>query len=209
MKILLIRHGETEWNKTGRPQGQLDIPLNIFGVQQAHTCAKHLSNFDIHSIYSSPLSRAYQTAQIIASKKSLVVNTDDSLKEIDLGSWQGMKWSEIRAKYSGLLNEFEKAGDLSYIYGGESFQDVQKRAMKFISKFEKDSDKTVMIVTHGGLIKTIVCSILGLELSKRKNFDIHNLSITTLKYNLNKYWSITTLNEFAYLDDLFSSGGQL
>ncbi len=209
MKVILIRHGETNWNRERRLQGQLDIPLNLFGVQQAHTCAKHLSDIKIDKIYSSPLKRAYQCAEIISSKHGISVKTDKNLMEIDLGKWQGMKWSEIKVKYAGFMNEFRKAGDLSTLYGGESFQVTQKRAMEFISEFERESDETVVIVTHGGLIKTVVCDVLGLELEKRSRFDIHNLSLTTMRYTEASGWSITTMNEYSYLDDLFSSGGQI
>ncbi len=209
MKLTLIRHGETDWNKIRKIQGQLDIPLNLFGVQQAHTCAKFLANQEFDAVYSSPLIRAYRTAEIICAKRDTIIKTDDCLEEINMGKWQGMVWNDIVRQYSDLVGEFERAGDLSKVYGGESFRQVQERAKDFFDYISDMPYKSVLAVSHGGFIKAAVCQVLGLNLSKRSKFNIHNLSITTFSYSRDRGWSLVSLNHYEYLDDLFSSGGSL
>ncbi len=209
MKLTLIRHGETDWNKVRRIQGQIDIDLNLFGLQQAHTCAKYLANEDYDRVYSSPLSRAYKTAEIIASKKNYYINVRDELQEINMGKWQGMIWSEIIRSHSDLFQEFERVGDLSKVYKGESFQELQDRAISFLDYLVETPYESVIAVSHGGLIKVLICHVLGLDLSKRTKFNIDNLSVSRLHYSEEKGWNLLSLNEHTYLDNLFSSGGQL
>ncbi len=209
MKLTLIRHGETEWNRIRKIQGQIDIGLSLFGVQQAHTCAKHLANEHFDAVYSSPLSRAYETAEIICSKKDYKINVNNNLQEIFMGEWQGMVWSEIVKKHSDMYERFERVGDFSSIYKGESFQELQHRAVSFLDYISITPFESVLAVSHGGLIKVAICHILGLDLSKRTKFNIHNLSISRLDYSKERGWSVLTLNEYEYLDDLFTSGGQI
>lgn len=209
MKVRIVRHGETDWNKEGRLQGSMDRPLNLFGVQQAHTCAKHLANEKFDRVFSSPLSRAYQTAEIISSKMDVEIVKVPDIEEIDLGEWQGLKWSEIRLKFSNLLADFERGRDLSKIYKGESLQDQQKRAIRFLTSLEQYEGENILVVSHGGLIKTLICHILGLDLGKRDRFGVSNLSISTLLFSKKQGWTVSILNEYNYLDGLFSSGGQI
>ncbi len=208
MNLTLIRHGETDWNKARRIQGHIDIGLNIFGLQQAHSCSKHLANEDFDKVFSSPLSRAYKTAEIISSKKKYTVSLHDDLQEINMGKWQGLVWSEIRRIHADLYTEFERVGDFSKVYKGESFQELQDRAVNFLNYLVESPYENVLAVSHGGLIKVLVCYVLGLELSKRTRFNIDNLSITRLTYFDDK-WTLMSLNESSYLDNLFSSGGSI
>ncbi len=208
MKLTIIRHGETDWNKARRIQGRIDIGLNIFGLQQAHTCAKHLADEDFDKVFSSPLSRAYKTAEIISAKKKYVVSLNDDLQEINMGKWQGLVWSEIRRIHSDLYAEFERVGDFSKVYKGESFQELQNRAVNFLNFLVDSPYENVLAVSHGGFIKVLVCYVLGLDLSKRMKFHIDNLSITRLSCTDEK-WTLMSLNESSYLDNLFSSGGQI
>lgn len=205
MRVILVRHGITDWNAQGRIQGRLETPLNLYGVQQAHACAKYLKDYEFRAIYTSPQARSRQTAQIIASKHG---NTPffiaDELKEIDFGDWQGMTWSEISKKHGDLLKEFEKSGNLASIYNGESYQDMQDRAYSFLSRFERDEEASYLFVTHSGTIKTLICKVLGLPLERRQRFTISNLSISTLYYSSSGAWSVSSLNETSYMEDHFS-----
>lgn len=205
MRVLLVRHGITDWNSVGRIQGRLETPLNLYGVQQAHACAKYLKDYDFKAIYTSPQARSRQTAQIIASKhENTPLFTADELMEIDFGDWQGMTWSEISKKHGDLLKEFEKSGNLAKIYNGESYQEMQDRAYAFLERFERDEDATYLLVTHSGTIKTIICKVLGLGLDRRQRFDITNLSVSTLFYSPSTGWSLSSMNETSYMDDHFS-----
>ncbi len=209
MKLTIVRHGETDWNKVRKIQGQIDIGLNLFGVQQAHTCAKYLANEHFDSVYSSPLSRAYETAKIITAKRDCHISVKDDLQEINMGKWQGMIWSEIVKTHSDLYVEFEKVGDFSKVYKGESFKELQDRAARFLDYLVETPYESVLAVSHGGLIKVLICYVLGLDLSKRTKFNIDNLSISRLHYSQERGWTVLSLNEYTYLDDLFSSGGNI
>lgn len=205
MRVLLVRHGLTDWNSVGRIQGRLETPLNLYGVQQAHACAKYLKSYEFKAIYTSPQARSRQTAQIIATQhQNTPFFVADELMEINFGDWQGMTWSEISKKHGDLLKEFEKSGNLAKIYNGESYQEMQDRAYGFLSRFEREADETYLFVTHSGTIKTLICKVLGLPLERRQRFDITNLSVSTLYYSPSGGWSLTTLNETSYMDDHFS-----
>lgn len=203
MKLTLVRHGETDWNKSRRIQGHIDTELNLFGLQQAHSCAKYLASEDFDKVFTSPLSRAYKTAEIITSKKKYTINTRDELLEIDFGKWQGLVWSEIVKTHPDLFGEFERERDLSKVYQGESFQDLQNRAIRFLEFLSDAPYENVLAVSHTGLIKVLVCHVLGLDLPKRSNFNINNLSITRLNYSKERGWTLLSLNEYEYLDSLF------
>lgn len=206
MKLTILRHGETDWNKNRRIQGHIDIELNLFGLQQAHTCAKYLAKEDFDKVFSSPLSRAYKTAEIISAKKKYPITLRDELLEINMGKWQGMVWSEIVRTHSNLFEELERSGDLSKVYQGESFQEMQDRSIAFLNYLVDSPYENVLAVSHTGLIKVMVCHVLGLDLSKRNKFHIQNLSVTRLQYAPDRGWNVLSLNEYDYLDDLFRPG---
>lgn len=161
-RLILIRHGETDWNIEGRWQGQSDVPLNARGMQQAHEVGHKLANKGIQAIYSSDLSRAQDTAQVLAELTGLPVQTDPRLREIHQGVWEGMLVTEIEAKYASLLSERNKDPLTIAPPGGETASQVKARLLKALREItQQHPDEKVAIVTHGFVLALFQVIISG------------------------------------------------
>jgi len=168
VKIFLLRHGQTVWNEEGRYQGGRDISLSPAGIRQGELAAKYLSNVNFSNIYSSPMKRAMDTAAIIKKERNLELKLVDSMKEISFGEWEGLKFNEINKKYH---DDYKKWIGDSYNNsppGGESFKIVQGRAVAGINSIiEENEDRSnVAVVTHGGVIVSLLAYWLKLPLSR-------------------------------------------
>lgn len=161
-KILLTRHGETEWNTIRRMQGQLDSPLTEFGIKQADWLAKRLKNDKIDIIYTSPLGRAYKTAQIIAKDHEIEVIPKDELKEMYFGSWEGQLIEDIEKKHYQnnyyFWNEPEKYQPID----GESIEALINRSGQFFEKILKTCEhKNILVVAHAVVLKSFLVYTQG------------------------------------------------
>lgn len=166
MKIYLIRHGETAWNLERRCQGFSDIELNLKGLEQAKKIANSLKNKTVTAVYSSPLKRARQTAEAIATLHGLEIILEDGLKEINQGIFEGVVYEELRKNYKDILQKwFDDPCNLQ-IPEGESLKVVQERAWKCMEKIIGSHEKgeTLVIVSHNLTILTIICRLLNLDL---------------------------------------------
>jgi broad specificity phosphatase PhoE len=149
-KLILIRHGETDWNVQGRWQGQADVPLNVHGRQQAMQIAKTLVSENISAIYSSDLGRAIETAEALARLKGLSVHIDRRLREIHQGDWQGLLITEIKARYARLFDERMKNPFEIAPPGGETVSQLKERILLAINEIiQKYPQETVAVVSHG------------------------------------------------------------
>ena len=149
-RLLLIRHGETDWNQEGRWQGQADVPLNEAGRRQAERISELLEECPIEAVYSSDLQRACETARVLAAEKGLPLVVDERLREIHQGDWQGLKVSEIEASYGRLFKE--RNSDLLNVAppGGETATLVKQRMLAAICDIlAQHTGKTVAIFSHG------------------------------------------------------------
>lgn len=147
-RVILVRHGETDWNRENRIQGGLDISLNEQGKEQAKDIALKLAGTTIHYIYSSRLSRAYETAVEIAKLHKLEVMTDSRLDELKQGKWEGMKTSEVRRLYPHLYLRWEKNPTSVTPPGGESVKEVFQRTREFCRENIFCREGTGVIVAH-------------------------------------------------------------
>jgi alpha-ribazole phosphatase len=183
-RFILIRHGETIWNRESRYHGQADVPLNDEGRIQARKLSERLKNERIDVIYASDLQRAVETAETIAKPHSLKVNTVKEMRELSLGIWEGFKYNEIQKKWP---EEFEKWGkDPHFVKppSGESLSELCDRVSGFLRKAaEKHIRENVAIVTHAGPIRALLAVILGLEKGKFWKFKISNTSLTVVEYD--------------------------
>ncbi len=127
MELIVVRHGETDWNKAGRCQGVSDIPLNTRGIDQAYRLADSLRKCEISSIYSSGLKRATQTAEIIAGCRTIPVFVEERFKEMDQGEFEGKILKYVKRKYPHILKMWIKDQEGFRIPGGETLGEVQKR----------------------------------------------------------------------------------
>ena len=167
-RIFLIRHGETNWNKEGRFQGQIDIPLNDNGKNQARKTFEYLSNISFNKAFSSSMHRPYETAQIILqNNKDLKIEKIDALVEISHGLWEGKLESEIRDNWPKLLENWHNKPEKVIMPEGESIKDVSERSIEAFNNIclsQKDNDLT-LLVAHDAVNKTLICNILGLNYS--------------------------------------------
>ena len=156
MKLYIIRHGETEWNKEKKLQGQSDVPLNEYGRELAKITAEALKDVVFDEIYASPLIRALETARIIKAERNINVKTDDRLKEISFGVFEGVPSNELGEQFSNFFFAPE-----CYVPAedGESYEELCIRAGKFLEEVIyplKNTDKTVLIVAHGATNKALM-----------------------------------------------------
>lgn len=183
MNIYIARHGETKWNREGRMQGFKNSDLTEEGISNAKSLGESLKNIDFDYIYSSPLGRALDTAKYIRKDDSINIILDDSLKELNLGLWEGMTYEEIKEKYPTQYNNFREHPELFESQGGEKFSELIKRVEEGLSNIIKDEDhENILIVTHTCVIKAIAIIVKGEDV---KNFwnppFINNASLTILE----------------------------
>lgn len=147
--IIIIRHGETDWNVEGRYQGQADPSLNQRGFKQAHKLAGELTNSDLELIYTSPLQRSFQTAQIIADHLHIPLYTDARLSEINQGEWQTRLRAEIEGLYPDLFQRWETEPWEVTPPNGEHLTEVQARVYAAIDDIiDQHPDQRIGLVTH-------------------------------------------------------------
>ncbi len=161
-RLILIRHGETDWNVEGRWQGQIDVPLNAKGKQQARAVAKSLREVPIDAIYASDLQRALSTAQEIARLKGLQVQTDARLREIHQGAWQGMLVKDIEARYAQRFAQRQHNPLTVAPPGGETVAQVKQRVVAAVEDIiQNHPHQTVVIVSHGFALAVILAHFQG------------------------------------------------
>lgn len=164
MKILLVRHGETDWNVQKKIQGKTDIPLNEAGIKQAEELAEKLVKWErpIVGIYTSRLKRASKTAEIIAKRLEKEYLETDGLEEIDLGLWEGLSWDQAAANFPEEYKIWHDNRRYTRSPKGESYQDLLERFLPALQKIVKDKQSEtgdIVIVTHSADIMTIMSYI--------------------------------------------------
>lgn len=181
MRLLLTRHGQTDWNIARRYQGQSDTPLNEKGIRQAAQLAKRLSTETIHAIYSSDLSRAMNTAKAIAAFHSLHVQPDSRLRELSFGDWEGMTYEEMSAHSPELFDAWMKDALTVSTPNGETHQQLAERVQAAFNDIKaKHKDETILIVGHSGSMQTLLSLTLGVDLSRYWQFRISQASLSEM-----------------------------
>lgn len=198
-KLIIIRHGQTEWNLSGRYQGQSDIKLTDIGIKQAQCLAENFPVSKIDIIFSSDLQRAAITAKMISDHFNCPVIKDSAFREISFGQWEGHTYNEIIEQWPEALNYFFTSPDRLNIPLGETFPEVQDRAMGKISEIMNVyPDKTVVIVSHGAIIRTILSACLHTPLKYLWSFQQDNTAVNIINYADNNFY-IETLNNTSHL----------
>ncbi|MBU3220517.1 histidine phosphatase family protein [Clostridium algidicarnis] len=183
MNIYIARHGETKWNIEGRMQGFKNSDLTQRGIGDARSLGESLKDIDFDCIYSSPLGRALDTAKYIRQDDNTKIILDDSLKELNLGLWEGMTHEEIKEKYPIQYNNFREHPESFESQGGESFLELIKRVEKGLNNIIKDENhENILIVTHTCVIKAISIIVKGNDVKDFWNLPfINNTSLTILE----------------------------
>ena len=203
-RIFLVRHGETSWNREGRFQGQIDVPLNDIGLRQADAVADALKDVAFDRIISSGLSRALRTALPLASRMRLGmgVETDDDLREIGHGLWEGCTAAEVEAMYPGALALWHTRPETVVMPEGESLADVQNRAWPALLRIAEEKGETIAVFTHDAVLKVLLMKALDCPLSCFWRFQLANGSITLLELG-DKGWRIPLMGEAGHLGAVF------
>ena len=166
IRVVLWRHGQTDWNVENRFQGHSDIPLNKVGEYQVTAAAKVLAGLNPDRIISSDLIRAQSTAAALSKITNLKVEINAGLRETDGGLWEGKLASENRASHGELFANWYEGGDEAAGVTGERRSDVAKRAVAVIEKETANFAGTIVFVTHGGTVRSVLGSILKLPISQ-------------------------------------------
>ena len=190
-RLLLVRHGETEWNRQKRFQGQIDIPLNENGQRQGKQAADFLRDVKIDAAVTSSLSRPKETAEIILQHHpSITLEATDGLKEIGHGEWEGMYDHEIDAKYPGMLQQWQQQPETVQMpgEGGENLEQVWERAIatwkQIVSQYSgTETPTTVLVSAHDAINKAILCYIVGLGPESFWKFKQGNGAVSVIDYS--------------------------
>jgi broad specificity phosphatase PhoE len=175
--IFFVRHGETTWNQQKRVMGRREIPLNRVGVAQAKQIARLIPEIGVSAIYTSPLARAMETARILAKPANLPVKIDAGLTELAFGRWEGRLFRDIRK--DEVYRRFVAMPLQSAVPGGETIVEVQNRGLKAIKNaLGEFPDARILFVSHGDVIRAVLCRFLGLPLQeyRRLRIDVGSLS---------------------------------
>ena len=199
-RLILVRHGETEWNRVERFRGRADVQLNERGLLQAEA-----TSFGVNSrtaagaVYSSPLSRAMRTAQAIAGRQSLRVKAHPGLVDIDYGAWQGLSSEEVRERWPEQLAAWYETPHLAEIPGGESLEDVRARCASAVREIaERHSGESVVLVAHSVVNRIILLCALGLDNSRFWHLRLDTCALNEIEAN-GEDFTVVSMNETCHL----------
>ena len=201
-RLLLVRHGETELNSAERYWGHSDVKLSALGIRQAERLGDRLAAERIDAVYSSDLQRALVTAETIALRHQLDVTLSAELREINFGKLEGLNFEEI----SQLFPEFtakwkvQRSTDIEFP-GGESLNELNNRVRNFVGRLKKHkAEETVLVVTHAGVLRSLICQLIEVELRCIYHIRLDLASLSILEtYPMGAI--LTLLNDTSHLRD--------
>ena len=203
-KLILARHGETMWNVEKVFRGRADVGLDDVGIKQAELLGKYLSNWELEAIYASPIRRALETANIVARYQKVSVRIAEGLTDFDFGEWQSLSEQQVRRLYPDLFNEWHNNPDKVRMPGGESLEDVRRRAVEVVNDIVSRHQGNVLLVSHRVVIKVLICCLLGLDNSHFRNINQDVGGITIFDY-VDGRFVLTRHNDTSHLRDLQKS----
>ena len=198
-EIILIRHGETEWNSQHRMQGHSNSDLSSVGQAQIQALGQWMKNVPFDHIYSSDSLRAKQTAEAITQFSRHELQFDQRLREKNLGVFEGLTSEEARERHPEVFRLFKTAGSKYVIDEGESTQQLQDRALEIVEEIRiKHPEERVLLVTHGGFIRVVMKHSLGLSLETPTRFLIRNTGVFRLVWE--DKWIVSQMGGVSHLE---------
>ncbi len=209
VRVLLARHGETEWNVEGRWQGQQDSRLTPRGVEQARGLARALADEDLAAVYSSDLGRAFETARLVAEPHRLAPIADRRLREIDVGRWTTRLGAEIHHEFPEETRAWKERPWSVRLPDGETLAEVQARAISFFDEtMPALLGQTVVVIAHGTIGQTIVVRAMGQPIEEMWLKDrIDNCQISRLEWSPASGLRLVELCDVRHLEDIGSLKG--
>jgi len=206
-KVIFIRHGQTEWNVTGRYQGQSDVQLTAEGHRQAEKLAADFPVDTVDAVYASDLQRAMVTAETIAQKFGLPVQAEPAFREVSFGKWEGLTYQQIVAEWEEGMTNFLQHPDILEIPGGETFPAVQKRATDKLQELVKKHDgQTIVVVAHGAVLRTMLTAALHMPLQYLWSIRQFNTAVNIVRYDEGANATVELLNSTAHLGNSVQRG---
>jgi broad specificity phosphatase PhoE len=200
-ELILARHGETVWNVERIYRGRTDVTLDEVGIKQAELLGKYLSNWELEAVYSSPLRRALDMANIIDRYQKIGVHIAEGLIDFDYGEWQSLPEQEVKRLYPALHNEWHSNPHKVKMPGGESLEDVKRRAIKVVNDVFSKYQGSVVLVAHRVVNKVLICSLLGLDNSYFWNIKQDVGGITIFNYEDGRF-VLARHNDTSHLREL-------
>jgi broad specificity phosphatase PhoE len=202
MRLYIIRHGQTAWNKKEIFRGTRDIPLNEVGLKEASALGHYLHETRFDVLYTSPLSRARQTADAVARYQDLAPLLEPLLTDLNFGVWQGRLHEKVKQEYPELYQTWVTAPEQTHFPEGESLQDVLNHADTLLANLRKSHPgKTVGLFTHRVVCKVLICRLLGLGLEHF--WQIEQSTACLNKFRLTRStWVCEALNSQCHLTPL-------
>ncbi|MCB9728304.1 MAG: histidine phosphatase family protein [Deltaproteobacteria bacterium] len=200
MRLLLVRHGLTDWNATGRAQGHSDIALGPEGREMARALAARWADVRLDAAYASDLCRARETAEILVGDRGLAIEQSPALREIALGAWEGLRGEEILRDHPAEREAWVRTPASARPPGGESMTELQQRVAAHIDALaERHAGAHVLVVSHGYAILSYVCHVLGLPLDRFRSLWIDPTGVTEIRFDGARR-SLRRLNDTSHLE---------
>ena len=200
LRLLLLRHGETAWNRERRYQGWTDTPLSAEGLLQAEAAARELKEHAFAAVYASPLRRARDTAAAIAAPHGLEVETDPAFKELAFGQWEGLTLDEARAGFPSVYDGWARTPHLISPPGGESLAQARERVLAGLERLRAGHpDEIVCLVAHGIPVRILVLEVLGLPLERIWSLHSAPTGISELEFR-DDLTALHRMNTLVHLD---------
>jgi len=202
MRVLLVRHAETDWNRERRFQGRLDISLSAAGREQAESAARLLAATPLAAVWSSPLSRARETATAIANPQGLAVHVEEAFTEMDFGEWVGLTRDEVKARFPDALSAWAETPQTARWPGAEPLEDVRVRALAGLERLRAaHQGQTVCLVSHGITSRVLILEALGLGPDRLWSLQISSTGISELEFR-DDWTTLHRMNSLVHLADI-------
>lgn len=197
--LIMIRHGETEWNRQRRMQGQADSPLSATGRAQARALAEKIAGTEFAALYASDLGRAYETARVIAQRTGSTLIADPRLRERSFGIFEGLTHEEMMRDFPHEHRLFRGIDPDYAVPGGESARQCAVRAVGFLDEIiRRHADETVVAVTHGMVLASVYRHVTGQPLTAPRNFQLFNAGLNVLRCD-GGCWAVETWGDVDHL----------
>jgi broad specificity phosphatase PhoE len=201
-RVILVRHGETDWNQEEIFRGRIDVKLNTTGLRQAEETGKTLAGMSMAAVYTSPLSRAKITAGKIAQFQKVSVVDEEGFTDMHFGEWQGLPLREVRERFRAIYDVWKIEPHKVKFSGGESLKEVAERSRSTLMRLtEKHSEGTVCIVSHRVICKVMILNMLELPLSRFWNIRQDTCAINIFVYQ-DGMWTVERINDTCHLKSL-------
>ena len=203
-RIVLVRHGQTVWNREHRFRGQTDVELDEFGLKQAEATGRYLAaRWPVVAVYASPLRRTVQTAESVARAQGLTVHPLEGLLDISFGEWQGQLGSEVARRYPDLYRAWLEAPHTVHFPGGEGLDDVRDRVVAALDEVvARHAGQAVVLVSHTVVNRVLLCAVLGWGNDRFWRLRQDTCAVNVFDVEENGAFTIGLLNDTCHLQEL-------